>query len=329
MMRGIHQASPEIRLRGTLMLGMRLLGMRLLGTLMLTVVVFTVPAPEELHGQAVARTEVAPSEVVFLPQSYFVGDVVEVRAIIRTDEILDLSISGALPSTEWVEFRNVNVLRRADGYEVRILFQPFFVGTRQLPAIDLGALRLGGISAVVNALGVDEELELASIRDQLLLPGTRFLITAVVAMLVAIPLVVILARGWLVGWWKSLVRRYRENRPYRTLVKQLRTLGAEMHELDAKRYYTRLLDLMRAYLDGRYDAHIRSATTGELPRYLSRAGIDDETGDRIVSLFQFGDLVRFANQRVTVQDRSDHLELVRDVSAQLQRRGKERARVGA
>lgn len=262
----------------------------------------------------------AVSQVVFLPQTYYVGDVVEARVLIRSSANLDLAPPATLPATDWVDIRSVTIVQRADGYEVRIVFQPFFVGTRQLPPIDLQAITISDLSPVVNSLAPEEgDLQLRPIRDQLLLPGTQILIAVMILGLVGTPILVITTSGWLSRTIGRLRARYRENRPYRMLQRGLKQLQAEMHQVDGKRYYIRLLDLTREYLGGRFSPSFRSATTGELDVQLRRVGIPPAARGRLVELFQFGDLVKFANRRITVADRTRHLEEVREVTAQLQR----------
>ena len=274
----------------------------------------------------------AISQVLFLPQTFFVGDVVEARVVVRSADNLDLVVPGELPDTEWVDFRSITVVQRADGYEVRMTFQPFFVGTRQLPPVDLGSMVVEGVSVVVSSMREEGDLELAPVRDQLLLPGTQILLAAIVIALFGIPASVMFTGGWLRRGFRRLRDRYRESRPFRTLQKRLKALENDMHELDGRQYYIRLLDILRSYLGTRFSPEIRSATTGELPAVLARAGVRDDEGSRLVALYRFGDLVKFASQRVTLEDREHHLEEARTLAAGLQRRGHregENRRVGA
>jgi hypothetical protein len=285
-------------------------------------------------GMAVASHAAAQaiSQVLFLPQTFFVGDVVEARVVVRSTDNLDLVVPAELPDTDWVDFRSIAVVQRADGYEVRMSFQPFFVGTRQLPPVDLGSMVVDGVSVVVSSMREEGDLELAPVRDQLLLPGTQILLAAIVVALVGIPASVMFTGGWLRRGFRRLRDRYRENRPFRTVQKRLKALENDMHELDGRQYYIRLLDILRSYLGTRFSAEIRSATTGELPLVLARAGVRDEEAARLVALYRFGDLVKFASQRVTVEDRERHLEEARNLALGLQRRGhreEENRRVGA
>lgn len=271
------------------------------------------------------------SNIVFLPQTYFVGDLVEARVVLRSTGPLELRVPETLPTTEWIDVRGVTIIQRADGYEVRVQFQPFFLGTRQLPPIDLGSMQLSGISAVVsNLVEPGQQLELEPIRGQLLLPGTRLLIGLLIALAIAIPTVVIVAGGWGRRTLAAITRRWRERRPYRATMRSLRQLQAELHELDGRSYYIRLLDIARDYFDGRFDARLRSATTGELDRRLQRVHITAEARRDLIELFQFGDLVKFANHRVSVDDRTRHLESLRHVVALVQHPEQQEAtRVGA
>jgi hypothetical protein len=271
------------------------------------------------------------SQVVFLPQTYYIGDIVEARVIVRAAESLDLVPPTPLPRTDWVDIQSVVVVQRADGYEVRVLFQPFFVGTRQLPPIDLGSMTLSGVSVVVRRIAVEEgELQLQPVRDQLLLPGTEALIAVSLLLLIGVPVVIVLTGGWARRWLATVRERYRASRPYRALSRGLRQLQSELHELDGKGYYIRLLDLARSFLGGRFGPRFRSATTGELDQQLRRAGVDEALRERLVALFQFGDLVKFAGRRVTVDDRTHHLEEVRTVALELRRQERGEAhRVGA
>ena len=106
------------------------------------------------------------------------------------------------------------------------------------------------------------------------------------------------------------------------------TAGGEMHELDGKAYYIRLLDEARAFLDSQYDGAILSATTGELSPLLQRAGVDDEMCATVVELFQFGDLVKFAYRTVTLEDRTRHLDDFRRLAQTVYRQREERHHVG-
>jgi hypothetical protein len=198
------------------------------------------------------------SQVVFLPQTYYIGDRVEARVVLRDVSVEEITIPDQLPTTPAVTIDSVSTVQRADGVEVRFVFQPFFTGTRELPPIDLDGVTVSGVSAFVTSVaGPGEELELVSVRDQLILPGTQLQLAFAMAALIGVPTVVIVAGGW--------GRR-------------------------------RLSGIRRWYRD-----------------------VDEELRTRIVELFRFGDLVKFARQRVTLEQRTVHVTEVRAVVDALQR----------
>lgn len=279
-----------------------------------------------LYGQAIAQ-------VVFLPQTFYVGDMVEARVVVRTTETLNLVIPDPLPVTEWITVHSVTIVQRADGFEARIVFQPFFVGTRQLPTIGLGQLDLSGISVFVNSIVTPGDMEPAPVRDQVLLPGTRFLAAIILGALVFVPVLVLLTGKWVRGRFRYLVGRWQENRPYRRLMKNLRNLQAEMNQMDGKRYYIRLLDEARTFFDRHFHASIRAATTEELDEKLESAAAPPDVRRVLVEMFRFGDLVKFAQQTVTVEDRTRHLEELRSLAHAVHRArkdsGKEQSNAGS
>ncbi|MDA3949559.1 MAG: hypothetical protein PF508_10040 [Spirochaeta sp.] len=260
------------------------------------------------------------SQVVFLPQTYYIGDRVEARVVLRDVSVEEITIPDQLPTTPAVTIDSVSTVQRADGVEVRFVFQPFFTGTRELPPIDLDGVTVSGVSAFVTSVaGPGEELELVSVRDQLILPGTQLQLAFAMAALIGVPTVVIVAGGWGRRRLSGIRRWYRENRPYRTFLRSQKLLATEMPGLDGKSFYIRLLDTFRDYLDGRLGTRVRSATTGEMDHVLTRAHVDEELRTRIVELFRFGDLVKFARQRVTLEQRTVHVTEVRAVVDALQR----------
>lgn len=280
----------------------------------LVVALFTITV-SEARGQDV-------TDVMFLPQTYHVGDRVEARVVLRNLEVDDLTIPAQPPETSWVRFESIIPIQRADGVELRILFQPFFVGTRELPALDLDGAVVTGITAFTTSVRTsDDEAASLIVRDQLVLPGTQLQLALLIGLIVIVPIVVIVTGGWGRRTVRRVARWYRENRPYRTFSRAIKALNKETHAIDGKTFYIRLLDISRTYLDGRFGTTVRSATTGELDGVLSRAGIDDESRRRIVSLFQFGDLVKFANQKVGIEARSRHVQELQRVVETLQREG--------
>ncbi len=263
------------------------------------------------------------SDVVFLPQTYHVGDIVEARIVVRGVESENLTIPAELPRLPWITVHSVTVIQRADGVELRVVFQPFFRGTRELPRIGLGEVTISGVSPFVTSVFQEgEDRTIQSVRDQLLLPGTHIQFSIALIVLIAVPTVVIFTGGWGKRRFIAIRARYRENRPFRAFQKSIRMLGSQINELDGKTFYIRLLDICREYLDRRLHGGVRSATTGEMERVLKRAAVGEDERTRLVALFQFGDLVKFASKRVSLAERNEHIEEVRSIIATLQEQKK-------
>lgn len=291
------------------------------GVLCILVALAALSAPATIAAQTV-------SQPVFLPQQYYVGDIVEARVVVRGGSVPDLTASPQLPSLPWVEILDVVIVQRADGYEVRIRFQPFFVGTRRLPPIHLGEVTIDNVSAFVGSVLTEADPEFAGMRDQLLLPGTRLLLIVIVVAVFAIPTLVLIAGDRGRRSIAIIIRWYRERIPYRRFVRGLRTLGGKIHELDGKRFYTELQRLTREFMDRRFGAGLVSATTGELEERLSRIRVPEDSRARLRAMFEIADLVRFANRRVSLDERTTHLEDLRVIAAELHHRKNEGRHVG-
>lgn len=259
---------------------------------------------------SVAAQERLP--VTFEPEVFYAGDLVEARILIEQELGEGLRVPERLPSREWVEIREIVVLQRPDGLEVRIVFQPFFVGTRVLPAINLGSVELEGVSAFVTRSTVDEAA-VPELRPQYRLPGTRGLFALTALVLLGVPAVLVTAGTWGRTAVRVLVRRYRANRPYRDLTRAMRALRTELHSIDGRSYYIKLLDAARTFLDRRFGGGLAAATTAELGDCLSRTALDAQAQARVVALFAFGDLVKFAHLEVTIDDRRYHSDELRQI----------------
>ena len=269
------------------------------------------------------------SQAVFLPQQYYAGDIVEARVVVRGTVVPERDATQPLPSLPWVEVIDVFIVQRADGYEVRIRFQPFFVGTRRLPPIQLGEVTIDNVSAFVGSVLTEDDAAPAGMRDQLLLPGTRLLLILIVVAAIAVPTVVFVAGDWGRRTVRHLVRWYRERIPYRRFLRGLRVLSGRIHEIDAKRFYMDLQQLTREFMDRRFHAGLRAATTGELEDRLSRIGIPEDSRERLREMFEVADLVRYANRRVSLEERTAHLEDLRVITRELHRKKTEAPHVGA
>ncbi len=259
------------------------------------------------------------TDVSFLPGTFYIGDTVEVRILIRDRELGEIVIPEVFPDTEWLTFKEIVVLSRPTGVEVRVLFQPFFIGSRTMPLIDLGSVVLDGVTVFVTSILSEETRDLAVMRDQLQLPGTRLLLGFLVALLLVVPLTLAYAGGFFRRVSAAIRIRYRESMPYRRFLKQVKQLEHEVNELDSRKFYIRLMELVRRYLDRRFAVGVISSTTAELPGLLERTGIPEDIREQIVQVFRFGDLVKFASRRAGIEKRLAHLKVIRSAAISIHR----------
>lgn len=277
-------------------------------------------------GAAAAQSpEYTVESTVFLPQQYYVGDTVEARVRIRVEAQgpVTLSAPEEPPSPAWGSIRRILVSGAFPTYEVRISFTPFRPGTQTFPPIDLGEITLEGVDLHVASVLEPGESELAPVRDQLLLPQTRVLLTVVVAVLVGIPLMLFVAFPWFRHRWNDILTAYRSRRPHRKLRRALDRLQNEAAHLSAREFYIRLLEDSRRYLTRKLGFDCMSATTGELRSAFSRVLGNNSLVDTLTGLFETGDLVKFANRTASLEQRLNHIDALRHAAAQLEKERKQ------
>lgn len=246
-------------------------------------------------------------KTVFLPQQYFVGDEVELRLEIRTPFADRLILPQIMPETIWGSINKISILRDGLEPEVRINFVAHAVGTRTLPAINLGSITIEGISIYVSSILEPGQVELSAVQDQVLLPATLPLLLAQVVFLLLIPSLVILAliKGSpLIG---RLIRRWQEGQAWRKLSQELKQLQNHMEQMDARSFYISIQRDARTYLSDRLKISGLSATTSELVAILRQHVHSSEAIMYIEQLFQFGDRVKFANESANYSMRLNQL----------------------
>ncbi|HUX12788.1 MAG TPA: hypothetical protein VMW87_07145, partial [Spirochaetia bacterium] len=267
-----------------------------------------------------AAQEYSVSQSVLLPPEFYVGDSVEMRLTVRVGRNETLTPPKSLPTSRWIVFHSVRVVPHGDTQEVRISFTPYHPGTLPFPAIELGHVVLKDISVYVKPVLSGRPAELQSAFRQLLLPNTRLLIGSAVGVLLVIPLL------WF-GFYRfgrervaGLLRRVRENRPYRRLLKYLKSVGSRAGEMRGREFYIELLAELRLYLTRRLGADCSALTTSEIEPNLGRLMLSEAERAQLTQIFRYGDLVKFAGRAAPVRQRKTHIdELITIVSASASR----------
>ncbi len=146
----------------------------------------------------------------------------------------------------------------------------------------------------------------------------QWLAAALVALAILIPLALL---GYL------LYRRLSRPRP---AVQRHAVIAAHEHALSQlaslhdsgllaagqlKAYYTRLSEILREYLEARYEVPAMEQTTWMIDRDLARAKVPQSWRDGLVGTLRRADLVKFARQEVAPEEAVEDLRRSREVVA--------------
>ena len=288
---------------------------------------------------AIVAQDVPPAsytivDSVRLPAESYVGDPVELRYTLRTPA--ELAAPATPPNPTWGDVSSIRVVSRGDEYDVRLLVVPYEPGTLTLPPVDLGAIRLEGLSLVVTSV-LDEQSELRSIYGPQRLPGTRAALLIAV-LVVVIPLAIVL---YLIGPGRSLVNAIVERRrariPYRNLLRTIDRLDASIKRDTAAEFYTSLVYALQDLMTSRLGFECRAATSTELRMYLpalaAQCGADAATAAPLAEILQTADEAKFAHSQIRRKTRTRHLAECRksvvELEAARRRRRGVKAREGA
>jgi hypothetical protein len=244
---------------------------------------------------------------VFLPPVYYVGDELELRIEVQSEEELALTEPSELPAIEWGEIRDIRIVERGREKSVRVILVSFVPGSHVLPAIDLGAVSLSGIEISTSSILAEDDRQPAQAKGQLLLPGTRFYIGFTIGIIVVIPLLFLLFFKWGKEKIVLLIKKYKERQPARNLIKALQQLNEDAADLDGRDFYILLLDEIRVYLTKKIKVDCLSATSGELELVLSAVLPAENQQTALMKIFKQGDLVKFGNTASSLHERRNHI----------------------
>ncbi len=256
--------------------------------------------------------EYSVSQSVLLPPEFYVGDSVEMRLTLRVGQNEALTPPKALPTDRWIVFHSIRVVPHGDTQEVRISFTPYHPGTLPFPPIELGHVVLKDISVyvkpVLSAQATGQTTDLRAAYGPLLLPNTRLFVGAMVGVLLIAPLL------WL-GFYRfgrrriqDLLKRLQENRPYRRLLRYLKSVDQRAGDMRGREFYIELLTELKLYLGRRLAVDFAALTTAELEPHLAGLLLTDSERGQLVGLFRFGDLVKFAGRPAPVRQRKSHID---------------------
>jgi hypothetical protein len=265
-----------------------------------------------------AEAHYTVESIQFIPPVYYVGDRVEIRVATRPLGDIQVAPPRNFPDVPWGEFHDARIVPRDGNLEICIVFTPYQPGSQTIPNLRFGDIVLEGLRVSVRSLTDEGFREPAPPRGALLLPSTRLIVSLIVGLFIALPLVCAAAFIWLRPLLLRLALRYREGRPYRKLRKDLALLRSRIAETDSRRFYISLLDAVKAYLSHHGRNNCAACTTRELADSLQRefGNLPDTTA--FLEVCHFGDEVKFGGRKSARAKRLKDIGLVAEFSAELE-----------
>jgi hypothetical protein len=239
-----------------------------------------------------------------VPLRAYVGDGVELRVRLRLVPEARartppaLTAPKKLPEAAWLELRQVRVSAAGPlEWDVRVALVSFAPGPTRLPPLDLGAIRLEGLTIETASILQEKKVEgLAPPRDQLALPGTARRLAAAVALGVGAPIAGILLSSRVARLARAASARRRRARPWGRLHRALRRLRGRLDRIGPREFYIELTAALRSYLEVRHGLEATTSTTSELRdrmRALPSAAGEREAVEGLLGLLERADWVKF------------------------------------
>ncbi|MEE8441372.1 MAG: hypothetical protein V3S41_06595 [Spirochaetia bacterium] len=255
-----------------------------------------------------------------LPAESYVGDPVELRYTVRSQA--NPVVPGEIPQPRWGEITALRVLPGAGTFDFRMTVTPYEPGTLTLPRIDLGEVRIEGLSLVVESILSPGDVGLRPTHGPQRLPGTQaalLLFGFGISFLIALVL-------YLFGPGRrhihNIVSRYRARVPYHNLLALVRVLERDIKRYTIREFYIVLVEELQTFMTSRVKQNCTAATSTELieilPELEESCGALAGTAAPLEEVLIAADSAKFARQTVRLKKRSRHLKLVRAVAVELE-----------
>lgn len=249
---------------------------------------------------------------LFIPPEYYVGDSAQLDLLIHLDEEAVIHIPEELPRQDWLEIQQVQVEQQDDLVHVIVRFRSFYPGNRALPVLDLGGIRLSGItlftSSVSDQMGIST---IRGLRDQVQLPGASLLLTLLILLLLIIPPGLFFIVRFFIRRLIHLIDRMKRNAPFRRFARLLVQLRQEEVIRDPQRFYTRLSGGIRDYLSERSQLDFKSCTTREMLR-RKVPGVEKKEWQQIIEILRKSDLVKYAGESSSIGEMENFVKQMDD-----------------
>ncbi len=258
-----------------------------------------------------ADTGVADRDTVFLPREYFVGDKVELRITLRVEEGYILELPEKLPESTWVDFYSIEIVGTRKKPEIRIVFASFIPGTRTLPPLRFGNVSLDTLKIHTSSLVDSSDAEFAGIAGQILLPGTRIIVTLIVGGIFLGPVALLVLLGPFRKRIKNLIEAARGRQPFKKLTKKLRELEEQRDRISCRRFYIRLSLEVRDYLSRRSSVDFTTLTTFDMGLALKRVVGDEVVADQVYKMMKLADVIKFGRETTDDSRKISDIALIR------------------
>lgn len=245
-----------------------------------------------LHGQT--PKEVAG--VTYLPKTFYVGDVVEMRVELPGIPPEAITVPVVLPPSDWFEYRQIEVQPVGEGASLRILFSSYQPGIRLIPPVELGALTLSGIRVDTASLLERVPGGLAGTADPLFLPRTGFYLAVFSGIFLGIPLILLITIRLARSRIARALQTARRRRPYQRILRVLKDLDRRILNRDGNYYYTTMTEELKYYLSSRSGEDFSTLTGREASLVVWRLYRDEPFLPALQQLFLYAEEVKFGGR---------------------------------
>ncbi|MFP4508945.1 MAG: hypothetical protein ACOC4I_02225 [Spirochaetota bacterium] len=265
---------------------------------------------------SLAATDLVVLERDILPNEIRVGEPGELRIRVITPADEPVEIPSPFPQTQWVEVTSARIIDRDNETEIVVGFRAYRTGVIELPEFDLGSATLDtGEVRIESVLPTGGVAPIRPVRGPLFAPGSQVFLLLLIILFVAAPF--LLYRGSIHAGKhiRSALSAWKENQPYRRIMRVLRTMHMRFDTLNPRIFYIALIDETRVYLTRRLGVDAITATASEVPLLIRGKIADEERVKQLASIFRQADLVKFAGASSDKDKRFRHLIVLAEIVA--------------
>ncbi|MDC7124878.1 MAG: hypothetical protein PQJ46_04890 [Spirochaetales bacterium] len=252
-------------------------------------------------------------KVVFLPQDFYVGDLVEMRVKIRPSVGAKVEKPKSLPSPYWIKIDSADILQDGDVYELRLLLRPYAPGIRTLPTVQFGDISLKDIRIQTKSVLAEESHPFSPPAEQMLLPGTGYYIGLLIGLLFILPLCIIIFGASFKNKITDFINEKRQKRPYKRIMNILKDLSDKHSGMTDRELLTIIVDELRIYLSARGSIDYSSATVKEASAMVLGDFKEAAKAVELIPFFRLADEIKFGDGQISSDERLKILADVNDI----------------